>query len=746
MKKVIHYIVLSLFLVSGIYVAVIMNTPPRVPEQVRPQDYSVQNEIEHIKALAQESHPAGSPEHDRVRDYIFNTLEELDLNPEIQKTMSVRKMRWGGYRAVEVENIAARLKGTNNSKAILLMAHYDSVPEGPGANDDGAGVAAILETLRALKAGGSLKNDVIALISDAEELGLMGASAFYDEHPWVKDIGAVLNMDARGWKGITYMFETGDNAAWLVKTLKKAAPYPIASSITSAIYKRMPNDTDFSIFKRAGFPGMNFAYIDHWYTYHKPIDDVNHLDEPTLYHNGSTLLATARQLGTMNLEQFPKGDAVYFNLLRSFMILYSNKWVWIFTVIVGLLLIGTIAVGFRHKRLTVKGTILGFVGLAINTALAIGLVTLLWKLAGLRYGAQLSALSLFPDIRNTFLLGFSLLVLALFSLLLAIYSKWINIPSLSAGALLWWLIGMVAITIYLPEGSFLLTWPLLCGILGLWTILYVKDTESISLLRVFLLGLFSLVGIIIILHFFYSLIIGVSINAWLFDLVALLLGLLIPYYMVLRRRDLWLFSALLALFGVGIFIFALFGFNNTNRPIQNTVSYHLNTDTGEAYMSATYLDKWTLQFIKEATPVRRGYKSEAPIADMQPPEIELLEENIVNGSRTLKLKVQSFNKAFSISVKATAQTPIIAVEIAGKEIKINPDELKESNEANIFEMEIFAPRDEGVVLVLTFAEESPVEFIVRERCYGLPDEIHIPQPPENIMPRLSTYVSKTFAF
>lgn len=744
MKKVIKYALLLLSLIFGIYLGILLNTAPQAPQQAGLETFSVDKEIAHIKAIAQKPHPAGSREHDRVRDYIFNTLEELGLNPEIQKTISVRKMRWGGHRAVEVENIAARLKGTNNSKAILLMAHYDSVSEGPGANDDGSGVAAILEILRALKAGGPLKNDVIALFSDAEELGLMGASAFYDEHRWVRDIGVVLNMDARGCKGITYMFETGDNATWLVKTLKKAAPCPVASSITSAIYKQMPNDTDFTIFKKAGFPGMNFAYINHWYTYHKPIDDLNHLDEPTLYHNGSTLLAITRQLGTMNLEQYAKGDAVYFNLLRSFMIIYSKKWVWIFTVIVGLLLIGTIAAGFRNKRLTVKGTILGFIGLAINIALAIGLVMLLWKLAALRYGTQLSALSLFPDIGNTFLLGFAFLVFALFSLLLAVYSKWVNIPSLSAGALLWWLIGMVAITIYLPEGSFLLTWPLLCGILELWTILYVKDTKSISLLRTFLLGLFSLVGIIIVIQFFYILILGLSINAWLFGLVALLLGLLIPFYMVLRRRHLWLFSALLALLGVGIFIFALFGFNNTNRPIQNTVSYHLNIDTQEAYMNATYLDKWTLQFIKDAQPIRWGYKSEAPVADIPPPELELLEENIVNGNRTLKLKARSFRKDCSISVKATAKTPIIAAEIAGKEI--NPDELKESNQANTFEIEIFSPPDEGVELLLTFAEESPVEFTVRERCYSLPNEIQIPKPPENIMPRLLTYVTKAYTY
>lgn len=49
------------------------------------------------------------------------------------------------------------------------------------------------------------KNDIVILISDAEELGLLGAGAFVEHHPWAKDIGLVLNFEARGSGGPSYM-------------------------------------------------------------------------------------------------------------------------------------------------------------------------------------------------------------------------------------------------------------------------------------------------------------------------------------------------------------------------------------------------------------------------------------------------------------------------------------------------------------------------------------------------------------
>jgi acetylornithine deacetylase/succinyl-diaminopimelate desuccinylase-like protein len=155
----------------------------------------------HVALIAQRPHPMGSVDHDRVRDYILFQLSQLGLAPQVQHTTAIGTR----YReAGRVQNILARLTGTQrNGKAVLIMAHYDGVEAGPAASDDGAGSAALLETLRALRARKKpLTHDVIALFTDGEEAGLLGAAAFVREHPWAKDVGVALNFEARA-RGIS---------------------------------------------------------------------------------------------------------------------------------------------------------------------------------------------------------------------------------------------------------------------------------------------------------------------------------------------------------------------------------------------------------------------------------------------------------------------------------------------------------------------------------------------------------------
>ena len=133
--------------------------------------------------------------------------------------------------------------------------------DGPGAGDNASGVAVVLETLRAIKAGPLLDRDVIVLIDDGEEAGLLGANLFVDEHPWATDVGVVLNFDARGVSGPSIMFETSDKNGWLIHQFAIASPRPVATSVSMDVYRIMPNDTDLTVFKRAGFAGLNFAFV-----------------------------------------------------------------------------------------------------------------------------------------------------------------------------------------------------------------------------------------------------------------------------------------------------------------------------------------------------------------------------------------------------------------------------------------------------------------------------------------------------
>src|SRR4030095_8333053 len=108
--------------------------------------------------------------------------------------------------------------------------------------------------------------------------------------PWMKDVGLVLNFEARGNSGPSLMFETSTGNGWLMEQFAKAAPYPVATSLSYEIYKLLPNDTDFTIFKDAGFSGFNFSYIDGYAYYHSAIDSVETIDERSLQHHGSYML------------------------------------------------------------------------------------------------------------------------------------------------------------------------------------------------------------------------------------------------------------------------------------------------------------------------------------------------------------------------------------------------------------------------------------------------------------------------
>src|SRR6185436_5221486 len=132
---------------------------------------------------------------------------------------------------------------------------------GPGISDDLAGTAAVLETARALKAGPPQKNPVIFLLTDGEEAGLVGAQAFA-ESPLFREVKVVLNLEARGTRGPSLMFESIGDDGWLIPLFAAGASRPITSSVFVTIYQMMPNNTDLTVFKRSDVDGLNFAYVE----------------------------------------------------------------------------------------------------------------------------------------------------------------------------------------------------------------------------------------------------------------------------------------------------------------------------------------------------------------------------------------------------------------------------------------------------------------------------------------------------
>ncbi|MCA1635274.1 MAG: M20/M25/M40 family metallo-hydrolase, partial [Acidobacteria bacterium] len=237
-------LVALLFLVLLSSLAIYRLTPPAAVAADAPAaEFSSGRALKHLEVISRSPHAVGTTEHAAVRDYILRQLTALGVTPEVQKTTVVNKSG-NNLRVATVENILARLKGTGAGKALMLASHYDTVSISPGASDDGSSVVAMLETLRALKAGASLNNDVIFLFSDGEEIGLLGAKAFTEEHPWNKDVGLVLNFESRGATGPVIMFETSNGNGRLIREFAKVASHPTANSLAYEIYRLLPNSTD----------------------------------------------------------------------------------------------------------------------------------------------------------------------------------------------------------------------------------------------------------------------------------------------------------------------------------------------------------------------------------------------------------------------------------------------------------------------------------------------------------------------
>lgn len=304
-------------------------TPEPRPANAPAAEFSAARAMGDIEIIAKAPHPIGSPANAAARDYLLSRMTALGLSPQVQRAETLRQRdNWIGGGTVE--NIVGVLPGKDRTApAVALMAHYDSVPGSPGAADDAAGAAAALEIVRALKTEGRPARDVIILLTDGEESGLLGAQAFFDEHPLAGRIGFMLNMEARGGGGRAQMFQTGAGNGETVELFRKVTTSPTASSLTVFLYEHMPNDTDFSVSKAKGVPGLNYAFIGSQFDYHSPSSTPANLDKGSLQHLGEQGLAATRQAAFAANLPAKTPDLVYASGLGGPVIAYPPMVGWL---------------------------------------------------------------------------------------------------------------------------------------------------------------------------------------------------------------------------------------------------------------------------------------------------------------------------------------------------------------------------------------------------------------------------------
>lgn len=475
-----------LILCASLFWAFSSQTPsPQDYQSEELGEFSQKRALAHLKIISQAPHPVGSAAHPEVRDYIVSQLEALGLEVQLQKQTAAR---WhGSFRSAMTHNIVARLRGSGDGPALGLLSHYDSGTYSYGASDAGSGVVTLLEGLRAfMESNPTPKNDIVVVITDAEEIGLVGAQAFVEFHPWAKTLGLMLNFEARGSGGPSYMLiETNSGNSKLIEHFSRAdITNPQANSLMYGIYKRLPNDTDLTVFREvADIKGFNFAFIDDHFDYHTAQDTFANLDLETLNHQAQYLMATLEYFADINLSQLEsKDESVYFTAPGIGMLYYPVDWSFGLLLLASLGLIGLFTLGHRKGQLSIKGSLLSFIPLGITLigayAIALGINTLASQFpqyADIPHGFPYFA----KDMMWAGLAATTALSLALYHFAATRLKIFSPLDLLIAPLLLWWLLNL-AIHLYLPLAGFFIL-PMLLALIALASTIYSQSRLGILL-------------------------------------------------------------------------------------------------------------------------------------------------------------------------------------------------------------------------------------------------------------------------
>jgi hypothetical protein len=715
--------------------------PAVVPASAPATEFSAERAMEHIRVIAQAPHPVGSPEIAKVRAYIIAQLEEMGLAPEVQQTTALIPFRDNVHASI-VHNIIARIPGTDSSGAMLLDAHYDSMPMTPGAADCTLCVATLLETARALLAGPALQNDVILLFTDDEELGPMaGAAAFVDQHAWIDQVELAFCFEGIGRTGPSLMFETGPDSGWLVREWGQVASHPVAQSWVYDVYQLTPINTDFTKFSEIGVAGLNFWNQVESTLYHTMLDNPETLDPRSVQHHGSNILSLLSRVGNLDLNEAQRpGDAVYFTLLRGLLVNYSTAWSIPLAVLAGLLLVGLAVIGFRKGQLSVRGALLGLLATLLSLVAAAGLATGAW-MGIVQLHETYQAMWWFGKVYNAplYWLAFVALAVAIAAAIHVLFKRKVKATSLAFGALLLvWLFALVT-SILLPGLSYLFTWPLLFSALALGWVLWQESPDANSWRREMVLAAGAVPGLVIltpavIVMLNFAPYIGASIF-----FVALLLGTLTPQLDLLMRTSIrprqWWLPAVALLVCVGFLVAGSLtaGFDAAH-PRPNAMAYLLNADAGQAtwFSPGTRTDAWTAQFFSAETPPERGKVGElfplarsgefpliiqggAPTVALDAPQVEVIEDGVAGGVRTLRLRLSSPREAPIMFFDVEPRAAVRAIVIDGQRIDVS------ESEQNLWSMTHNTVPSEGIEITLEVEPSQPLTLQVSDNSRELPD-------------------------
>ncbi|HEY4111072.1 M20/M25/M40 family metallo-hydrolase [Puia sp.] len=713
-------------------------------------------------------HSTGTAANFAARNYILSTCAALGLDTSIQHTTGISRQR-GGVVASNIYNVIARLKGTPGGRTVLITAHYDSQPNAGGSGDDGSGCAAMLETARALKAGRPLRNDVLFLFTDSEEDGLLGAEAFVRENPLVKDIGIMLNFDARGAAGANLLSETNPENGWVIDGYARSGAHHNASSLNYEVYKRLPNNTDYTPFKAIGIAGLNNAFIDGFVHYHSMTDIPRNLDPNTLQEEGDNMLALARYFGNQDIRNTKAPDLTFFNIIGGWFVHYPASLNLVFLVLVNVLLLVSLGIGFTGKQIRLPGMASGFLAFPLMLVLLYFISD--WTLAGIR-----KAVPLYEDYYSnayhpgSFFLALTGLGIALFT----IGYRWLlgrfSLPSLYAGTLFFLVALLDGVYTIMPTAIYFLCLPLLVLLGAAPFTFFRRAPESGSRPTnpsPFLTLILLLPALLLLTPIYYMFYVAFDLqptSAAVPALTGLLLGMALPLLAAVFRESRWLLPG--SAFAVFLLLLTLGLLDNRytlEQPFKTNLLYAINADEGKArWVSlAPKPDHWNKklfpnpQYLPTPTVFPGGLyglssilTNEAPLENTLAPTLTIRKDTSINGQRLLTLHYEAPG---ANSVRLTFGSDNRPVDIVfEKDIHSNtpPDN---NRQMGYYWLDYKGIPEEGVDFQLRVNARSPFSVDALSRSIGLPVLAGFQGYPPGIIPGPGNYsnvtlVAKRFIF
>ncbi len=702
--------------------------PAIVPASAPAREFSAERAFSHLPMIAARPHPSGSPENARVRDYIFEQLRSLELTPQIQPaTGTDLQTIWGPfYWTGTAQNIAVRLEGTESTGTLLLMAHYDSVPTGPGAANDGAGTAAMLEILRALKSTPPLVNDVVAVFTDGEEAGFVGAQAFLDEHPWAKAVRLALALDFSGDCGPAVLIGVTHPNGWLIREFRNASARARASSSMDAFVpaESLPGDT--WPYQHVGIQGMMVSNFGCDQGYHTMADSAENIDQRSIQHPGAAALGLIRHFGSVSLKARATDDVVYFMFLHS-LLCYPTSWVKPLGALALIGLLAVLALGMRRKRITIGRSLLSFLFWVVASLVALLSVSGIWwamKAAGLAKPVFLTYYK-YPAFAVALLLLGSAAILGSY----ALFRNRLGPDSLSAGGLLYCAAFLVFTSVMAPGLTYPFLWPLLLGVMGVGGLFLAAPGAKAARLAALALAVpFTILfadGLASNLSVFHDLQAAVSTIG-----ATLLLALLAPELHVLTDRARWTVPLVAGLAGLVALGYAVHGSRyDPQHPRADSIAYWLDNDTGKAaWLSFDDApDAWTSQFLR-GNPKRTKFgrlgllaqlpvtKVEAPALKLATPEITVLGDSTESQKRILRLRIVSHRQARRLWVEVQ-KARVVRAAVNGKPIPVRDADTRNKSWSFLYT----ALPSEGIEVALTMQGAENPEMTVTDQSDGLPD-------------------------